>query len=106
RMGHFQMLVGSEVMRSKFRKSLENPEPMKPGEITEIEFIIPDKHHRFKKGHRIMVQIQSTRFPLVDRNPGKFLDIYRAKDSDYQKTIQRVYRSGPHSSYLKLPVVN
>jgi len=106
RMGHFQMLVGSEVMRSKFRKSLENPEPMKPGEITEIEFIIPDKHHRFKKGHRIMVQIQSTRFPLIDRNPGKFLDIYRAKDSDYQKTVQRVYRSGPHSSYLKLPVVN
>jgi len=106
RMGHFQMLVGSEVMRSKFRNSLEKPEPMKPGEITEIEFTIPDKHHRFKKGHRIMVHIQSTRFPLIDRNPGKFVDIYSARDQDFQKTIQRVYRSGSRGSFLKLPIIN
>ena len=106
RMGHFQMQVGGEVMRSKFRNSLEKPEPMKPGQITEISFNIPDKHHRFKKGHRIMVQIQSTRFPLVDRNPGKFLDIYHAKDSDYQLTVQRVYRSGTKGSFLALPIIN
>ena len=92
RMGDFQMLIGAEVMRSKFRKSVERPEPMKANQVTDIVFTIPDKHHRFKKGHRIMVQIQSSWFPLVDRNPGKFTDIYKAKDADFQKTIQRVYR--------------
>ncbi|HWP82022.1 MAG TPA: CocE/NonD family hydrolase [Bacteroidota bacterium] len=105
RMGHFQMLIGGEVMRSKFRNNLEKPEPMTPNKVTQIVFNIPDKHHRFKKGHRIMVQIQSTWFPLVDRNPGKFVDIYNAKESDFQKTTQRVYRSGENSSFLKFLVV-
>jgi len=105
RMGHFQMLVGADVMRSKFRNSLEHPEPMIPAKVTEIEFDIPDKHHRFKKGHRIMVQLQSTWFPLVDRNPGSFMNIYVATDSDFTKTVQRLYRSGSQSSYLKLPVI-
>ncbi len=105
RMGHFQMLVGGEVMRSKFRNSLEKPEPTSPNKITKIVYNIPDKHHRFKKGHRIMVQIQSTWFPLIDRNPGKFVDIYNAKESDFQKTTQRVYRSGVDISHLKFLVV-
>lgn len=106
RMGHFQMLIGGEVMRSKFRNSLEKPEPMKPNAVTRIVFNIPDKHHRFKKGHRIMVQVQSTWFPLVDRNPGKFVDIYNATESDFQKTTQRVYRSATYPSHLKLLVLD
>lgn len=102
KMGHFQMMVGGEVMRSKFRNSLVKPEPMIPEKPTKIVFTIPDKHHTFLKGHRIMVQIQSTWFPLVDRNPGRFVDIYNAKESDFIKTTQRVYRSADKSTHLKL----
>lgn len=105
RMGHFQMMVGGEVIRSKFRNSLQKPEPMIPGKPTKIVFTIPDKHHTFLAGHRIMVQVQSTWFPLVDRNPGKFLDIYAAKEGDFTKTIQRVYRSPNRASHLKLLVI-
>jgi hypothetical protein len=101
-MGGFQMKVVSDVMRSKFRNSFEKPEPMKPNEVTKVEFELSDRLHRFKKGHKIMVQIQSTWFPLVDINPGKFLDIYSAKESDFQKTVQRVYRSGKFSTRLEL----
>lgn len=106
KMGHFQMLVGAEVMRAKFRNSLEHPEPLKAGEITKIVYNIPDKLHRFKKGHRIMVQVQSTWFPLVDRNPGTFVDIYHARESDFRSTTQRVYTSGTNASFLKLLVVD
>lgn len=102
RMGGFQMKVVSDVMRSKFRNSFEKPEPMKPNQVTKIEFELSDKLHRFKKGHKIMVQIQSTWFPLVDLNPGKFLDIYNAKESDFQKTTQRVFRSSQYSTHLEI----
>lgn len=102
RMGGFQMKVVSDVMRSKFRNSFEKPEPMKPNQVTKISFELSDKLHRFLKGHKIMVQIQSTWFPLVDRNPGKFVDIYKAKESDFQSTTQRVYRSKTNSTQLKL----
>ncbi len=101
-MGGFQMKVVSDVMRSKFRNSFEKPEPMEPNQVTKIEFELSDKLHRFKKGHKIMVQIQSTWFPLVDLNPGTFIDIYKAKESDFQKAIQRVYRSAQHSTHLEL----
>jgi hypothetical protein len=66
---------------------------------------MPDVSHTFRKGHRIMVQIQSTWFPLIDRNPQKFVNIYKAKPSDFQKATQRVYRSGRVSSHLKLKVL-
>ncbi len=102
RMGGFQMLLAGEVFRAKFRKSFETPEPLQPNTVTKIEFDLPDRLHRFKKGHKIMVQIQSTWFPLVDLNPGKFMDIYNAKESDFQKTTQRVYRSGSWSTHIEL----
>lgn len=105
RMGGFQMKVVSDVMRAKFRNSFEQPEPLEPNKPTKIVFDLSDKLHRFRKGHKIMVQVQSTWFPLVDRNPGRFVDIYHAKESDYQKTIQRVYRSGQYRSHLKLPLL-
>lgn len=105
RMGGFQMKVVSDVMRAKFRNSFEQPEALEPNKPTKIVFDLSDKLHRFRKGHKIMVQVQSTWFPLVDRNPGRFVDIYHAKESDYQKTTQRVYRSGQFRSHLKLPLL-
>ena len=101
----YQMLLRGDVMRGKFRKSLEKPEPIEPGTPTSFRFDMNDVFHNFRKGHRIMVQIQSTWFPMIDRNPGKFLDIFRAKASDYQKTRQRIYRSATFQSYLGVSVV-
>jgi uncharacterized protein len=105
RMGTFQMLVRGEPMRAKFRKSFERPQAMRPNVPAEVKFVLPDVNHTFLKGHRIMVQIQSSWFPLVDRNPQKFVDIYTAKESDFQKATQRVYRSPRMSSHLIVDVL-
>ncbi|HEX8492031.1 MAG TPA: CocE/NonD family hydrolase [Pyrinomonadaceae bacterium] len=105
RMGGYQMFVRGEPMRARYRNSWERPEPMTPNQPTKVAFVMPDTSHTFRKGHRIMVQIQSSWFPLVDRNPQRFVDIYRAKASDFQKATQRVYRSGRMSSHVKLTVL-
>jgi len=105
RMAGYQMLVRGEPMRARFRNSFTNPEPMRPGEVEKIEFTLPDAFHTFRKGHRVMVQIQSTWFPLVDRNPQKFLDINKATEADFQKATQRLYRSPKFSSQVKLLTV-
>jgi hypothetical protein len=105
RMGHFQMLLAGEVFRAKFRKSFERPEAMAPGEVTPIEFDLRDRNHTFEKGHRIMVQVQSSWFPVIDRNPQTFVDIYRAQEGDFQPATQRVYHSSSKPSYLKLSVI-
>jgi predicted acyl esterase len=104
-MGHFQMLLAGEVFRTKFRRSFERPEPMVPGEITPIEFDLRDRNHTFEKGHRIMVQVQSSWFPVIDRNPQTFVDIYRAQEEDFRPATQRIYRSPQKPSYLKLSVI-
>lgn len=93
RMGSYQQLVRAEVMRGKFRNSLETVAPMTPNEPAVVKFALSDVYHSFRRGHKIMVQIQSSWFPLVDRNPQTFVDIYQAKESDFQKAVQRVYRS-------------
>jgi putative CocE/NonD family hydrolase len=103
--GGYQMLVRGEPMRAKFRNSFSRPEPMTPNRATRIEFTMPDAYHTFRKGHRIMVQVQSSWFPLVDRNPQKFVDIYKAKESDFQKATQRLYHSARLASHLKLRVL-
>ncbi len=105
KMGGFQLLVRGEVMRSKFRKSFSKPEPMTPGKVENVKFDMQDAAHRFKKGHKIMVQVQSSWFPLVDRNPQKFVNIYKANASDFQKATHRVYLSGAASSYVGVRVV-
>jgi putative CocE/NonD family hydrolase len=102
RMGGFQQLVRGELFRGKFRNSFSNPAPFIPGEITKIEYQMPDIFHTFRKGHRIMVQVQSSWFPLVDRNPQQFEDIYRAKAGDFKKATQRVYRSRSAPSFVTL----
>jgi len=101
-LGGYQMLVRGEVMRGKFRNSYSNPEPFVPDQITKVDFELQDIFHRFQRGHRLMVQIQSTWFPLVDRNPQKFVDIYSAQPGDFQKARQRIYHSPAYASHLKL----
>ena len=105
RMGGFQQLVRGDVLRGKFRNSFEKPEPFEPGQPTRIKFTLPDICHAFRPGHRLMVQVQSTWFPLVDRNPQSFVDIYSAKDSDFQKATQRVYHTPELPSRLVMRVV-
>lgn len=105
RMGGYQMLVRGEPMRAKFRNSFSTPEAMIPGKVTKVEFTLPDVNHAFLRGHRIMIQIQSSWFPLVDRNPQKFVDINRATEADFQKATQRVYRSGSNRSRIAVSVL-
>lgn len=104
-MGGYQNLVRFEGMRGKFRNSLEKPEPFEPNKITNVNFVLNDVDHTFRKGHRIMVQIQSSFFPFFDRNPQKFLDIYNAKDEDFQKATHRVYFSEKYPSSVSFGVV-
>jgi len=105
-MGSYQMLVGVEAMRAKYRNDFTNPKPMKPNKVTPISFNIWDKFHTFKKGHRIMVQVHSSWFPAYDRNPQQFMDIYQAKAEDYRKATQKVHRSRQSPSHLVLPVLS
>ncbi len=104
-MGGYQMLVRGEIMRGKFRNSFEKPEPFVPGKITEVKYSLPDIAHTFKKGHKIMVQIQSSWFPLADRNPQKFTDIYHCNDADFQKASTRIYHDALHASKIIIPVL-
>ena len=101
-MNGYQMLVRGEVMRGKFRNSFEKPEAFVSNKPTQVKFTLPDIAHKFKKGHRMMVQIQSSWFPLVDRNPQKFMNIYSAKDSDFQKATIKIYHD---ASTIQLPVL-
>ena len=104
-MGGYQMLVRGEIMRGKFRSSFEKPAPFIPNKITTVKYELPDLAHTFKKGHRLMIQIQSTWFPLADRNPQKFMNIYTADDSDFQKANIRIYHSGLNQTFFTLPVL-
>jgi putative CocE/NonD family hydrolase len=103
-LGGYEQLVRGEVMRGKFRNSLETPEPFAPGKPAKVEFSVSDIFHTFRRGHRIMIQIQSTWFPLADLNPGKFMNINEATEADFQKTIQRVYHSKSLPSALRVGV--
>jgi predicted acyl esterase len=103
-MAGYQLMVAKDVLRSRFLKGLEKPEGLTPGRVYEFPVPLHWASHCFKKGHRIMVQVQSTWFPIIDRNPQKFVpNIYEAKDSDYQKAEQKVYRTPDRASYLTLP---
>ncbi len=100
KMGGYQQLIRGDVFRGKFRKSFEKPEPFVPNQPEQIQFTIPDINHVFRPGHRMMVQVQSSWFPLIDRNPQKFVDIYKAKPADFQTATQRVYRSASMPSRI------
>ena len=104
-MGGYQQLVRGEPFRGKFRNSPSKPEPFVPGKPAKIEFGMPDICHTFRTGHRIMVQIQSSWFPLVDLNPQQFVDIPTAKAQDFRKAVERIYRGGQNGSRLGVQVI-
>ncbi len=97
-MGGYQMLVRGEIFRGRFRNSFEYPEAFIPGKVEEVKYELPSIAHCFKKGHRIMVQIQSSWFPLVDRNPQQFVDIYHCNESDFVKSDIKIYHDAEHAS--------
>jgi putative CocE/NonD family hydrolase len=102
---YFQRLVRAEVMRGKFRNDYVHPQPFIPGEITEVKIHLNDICHTFKKGHKIMVQVQSSWFPLVDMNSQKFMRIAAANENDFQKSTIRIYHDADHPSRIVLPVL-
>jgi len=104
-MGGYQMLVRGEIMRGKFRNSFEQPSPFVPNKMERVKYALPDVAHTFKKGHRIMVQLQSSWFPLSDRNPQKFLNIYEAGETDFQKATIRIFHDAVNASGIIVPVL-
>jgi len=102
----YELMVADEVFRGRFRNSFDKPEPIKPNTVTPFTVDLHTANHVFKKGHRIMVQVQSTWFPLIDRNPQKFVpNIFEAKESDFQTATQRIYRSQRYPSNVAISVL-
>jgi putative CocE/NonD family hydrolase len=102
----YELMIADEVFRGRFRKSFEKPEPITPDAITPFTLDLHTANHVFKKGHRIMVQVQSTWFPIIDRNPQRFVpNIFEAKESDYQKATQRIYRSKEYPSGVVVSIL-
>jgi len=102
----YELMIADEVFRGRFRSSFEKPEPFQPGEVTPLTIDLHTANHVFKKGHRIMVQVQSTWFPLIDRNPQKFVpNIFEAKESDFQAATQHVYRTRRFASRVEIMTV-
>jgi putative CocE/NonD family hydrolase len=105
KLGGYELMIAGDVFRGRYRKSFEKPEPIVPNAVAHYEIGFPANDHVFLKGHRIMVQVQSTWFPVIDRNPQRFVpNIFLAKESDFQRATQRVFRSGLHASYIAMPV--
>lgn len=104
-MAGYQQMVRSEAMRGKFREGFDRPVAFTPGKVSQVNFELQDVLHTFKAGHRIMVQLQSTWFPLIDRNTQQFQDIMKAKDTDFKSATHRVFTSAAHPSFLKVKVL-
>ena len=104
-MGGYQLMVRGEIMRGRFRNSFAKPEAFKPNKPERVKFELPDIAHTFLKGHRIMIQIQSSWFPIADRNPQKFINIYEATDADFQKATIKILHDATNSSSIILPVL-
>ncbi len=106
KMGGYELMIADEVLRGRFRKSFEKPEPLVADQVTPFSIDLHTNDHAFLKGHRIMVQVQSTWFPVIDRNPQKYVpNIFEAKASDFIKTTQRIYHSKQYPSSVEIPVV-
>ena len=104
-MGSYQQLLRGEPFRAKFRTGWDKPSPLTPGEPTKLDFVMPDLYHTFRKGHRIMVQVQSSWFPLTDRNPQSFTDIPHAKPEEFKKATEQVFRQHGAASGVEVLVV-
>ena len=102
-MAGYQLMIANDVYRGRFRKSFENPEPIQPDRVEEYTIDLHWNDHCFKKGHKIMVQIQSTWFPLIDRNPQTYVpNSFKAEAGDFRPTTQRVFRSPGHASHIEM----
>src|SRR5262249_50413294 len=106
RMGGYQLMVTGEVLRGRYYKGFDNPQPLSPNKVTEFNVYLIHKDHCFKSGHKIMVQVQSTWFPVIDRNPQKYVEnIFKAKNSDYFVATQRIFQPKSPAPHKKLPVL-
>ena len=105
-MGGYQALVRGEPFRGKFRTGFATPQPFVPGRLATIKFTMPDVNHTFAKGHRMMVQVQSSWFPLVDRNPQRFMKIHQARKEDFRKATHRVYHAPGRASRITMRVLS
>jgi predicted acyl esterase len=106
-MGGYELMIGADVLRGRFRNGFEKPEPVEPNQPVEYRVDLISRDHVFRKGHRIMIQVQSSWFPIIDRNPQTFVpNIFEAKEQDFQVTTQHVFRSTAHPSAVILPLVN
>jgi hypothetical protein len=104
-MSGYQLMIAGDVFRGRYLKSFEKPEPLAANAINHYQIGFPANDHTFKKGHRIMVHVQSTWFPVIDRNPQMFVsNIFKAKETDFQPATQKIFRSGKHASYIALPI--
>lgn len=104
-MAGYQQLIRGEPMRGKFRNSFEKPDPFVPGKVEAVNFSMPDINHTFRRGHRIMVHVQSSWFPLIDLNPQTFVRIPEAKPEDFRKATQRVYHAEGQASGIDVRVL-
>lgn len=105
-MSGYQLMIAGDLLRGHYRNSFEIPEPITPNSVTRYEIGFPANDLVFMKGHKIMVQVQSAWFPVIDRNPQRFApNIFLAQESDFQRATQRVFRSGRRASYIAVPVV-
>ncbi|KKX50498.1 hypothetical protein L950_0210335 [Sphingobacterium sp. IITKGP-BTPF85] len=104
-MDGYQMLVRGEIMAGKYRNGFEKAEPMQPDFVTAVNYSMPDVAHTFKKGHRIMIQVQNTWFPIAERNPQQFFEGYEAKSSDYRKATHRIFHDHNNSSYIEFSIL-
>jgi putative CocE/NonD family hydrolase len=101
----YELMIANEVFRARFRSSFEHPQRVEAGQVYEYPIDIHSANHAFRRGHRIMLQVQSTWFPLIDRNPQTFVEnIFKASGSDYQAATQKIYRSPKYATYVQLPV--
>lgn len=105
-MSGYQFPIAMEVFRGRFRKSFSNPQPLIPNKPEEFVIDLHQVNHTFKKGHRLMIQVQSTWFPVIDRNPQKYVpNIFEAKESDFIKAEQTIYFNKQYATYIELPVM-
>jgi putative CocE/NonD family hydrolase len=101
----YQMMVSGEIFRARYRNSFARPEPATPGKVLPYVISLHDRDHTFLKGHRMMVQVQSSWFPLIDRNPQTWApSIYQATEKDFHKATQKIYRSNDYPTYISLPI--
>jgi len=106
KMGGYQLMIAGDVFRGRYYKGFEKPQPLPANSVIHYKIPFPANDHVFRKGHRIMVQVQSTWFPVIDRNPQRFVsNIFLATESDFQPATQRVFRSGQQASHIAVPVL-